>query len=154
MKNTKDTRISTHLGPPLRLAVGPRPHWSAWPRGRAPPTSGSRRRWGPRPRGEHHRAPRSEAHPRVLLDRPEDAGAPSRASMAARRRCSPWPGRSGAVERARGSVEASPLSYGPNAPKSKRNEAETSEDRRGGALRRGRGNSGERFTACDGLSPR
>jgi len=72
--------------------------------------------------------------------------------MAARRRCSPWPGRSGAVERAGGSVEATPSSYGPNAPKSKRNEAETSKVRRGGVLRRGRKNSGERFTACLAVS--
>jgi len=57
---------------PLRLTVGLRPHWLVWPRGRAPPTSGSRRRWGLRPRGEHNRAPRSEAHPRVPLDRAEN----------------------------------------------------------------------------------
>jgi len=57
---------------PLWLTVGHRPHWSAWPRGGAPPTSGSRRRWGLRPQGENQRAPRSEAHPRVPLAWPED----------------------------------------------------------------------------------
>ena len=39
-------------------------------------SAGSRRRRGPRPRGEHQRAPRSEAHleddREVPLDRPED----------------------------------------------------------------------------------
>ena len=74
--------------------------------------------------------------------------------MAARRRCSPWPGRSGAVERARGTVEASSSCYEPNALKIKRNEEETRRFRRGEALRRGRANSGERFRVHGGLSPR
>ena len=39
--------------------------------------------------------------------------------MVARRHCSPWPGRSGAVERAWGSVEASSSCYRPNTLKSK-----------------------------------
>ena len=41
--------------------------------------------------------------------------------MAARRRCSLWPGHSGGVERARGTIEASSSCYEPNALKIKRN---------------------------------
>ena len=63
-------------------------------------------------------------------------------------------GCSGAVQHGQGLLRASPSHYGSNAPKSKRNGAETSEVRRCGALRRGRSNSDERFTALDGLSPR
>jgi len=73
--------------------------------------------------------------------------------MAARRRCSPWPGRSGAVERAQKLLRASPSSYGPNALKSERNKAGHRKIRRGGALRRGRSNSSERFTAHGCFSP-
>jgi len=46
--------------------------------------------------------------------------------MAARRRCSPWPGYSGAVERAQMLLRASSSHNGPNAPKSEQKEAESS----------------------------
>jgi len=59
--------------------------------------------------------------------------APPLACMAARRHCSPWPGHSGGVERARGTVEAFSSCYEPNALKIKRNGAETRRFRRGGA---------------------
>ena len=40
----------------------------------------------------------------------------------ARRRCSPWPGRSGAVERAQTTLQASSPPYRPSAPKNERKE--------------------------------
>ena len=78
-------------------------------------------------------------------------GAPLLACMAARRRCSPWPGHSGGVERARGIVRASSPRPEPNALKSKRNEAEIGGFRRGGALRRGRGTPSSDCGLADGF---
>jgi len=67
-----DSPRSTHAEPLTGGIQGSWPHGSAmqhsgqlWP-------AGSRRRRGLRPRGEHQRAPRSEAHPRVPLNLPED----------------------------------------------------------------------------------
>ena len=53
--------------------------------------------------------------------------------MAARRRCSPWPGRSGAVERAQTTLRASSPHYRPSAPKNERKEAGYSKIRHGAA---------------------
>ena len=153
MKNTKDTQISTRLGPLATNSGSPTPLVSVTEREstsderfssavRSPATG-----WAPTcspqqgaPEGVLGSAGRWPEHPR--------------ACMAARRRSSPWPGLSGGVERAWGIVRASSPCYEPNAPKSKRNEAETSRFRRGGPLRRGRRNSGERFRARGGFSPR
>jgi len=60
-----------------------------------------------------------------------------------------WPGRSGAVERAQRIVRASLPCNEPNVLESRRNKAETSRIRRGGALRRGRGNSPRFLTSVE-----
>ena len=75
MKNRRKTLDPTRSTPAEALTGGTQ---GSWPHGSATPYSGrlrpagSRRRRGLRPRGEHQRAPRSEAHPRVPLDWPED----------------------------------------------------------------------------------
>ena len=74
-KNRRKTLDPPESTPAEALTGGTQ---GSWPHGSATPHSGrlrlagSRRRWGLRPRGEHQRAPRSEAHPRVPLDRSED----------------------------------------------------------------------------------
>ena len=82
------------------------------------------------------------------------ARAPLLACMVARRCCSPWPGHSGGAERSRSTVGACSNRHEPNALKNRRNKARKGGFRYGGALRRGRANSGELLRLRGGLSPR
>ena len=80
--------------------------------------------------------------------------APFLACMVAWRRCSPWPGHSGGVERSRSTVGARSGHPEHNAHKNKRKGVKKGGFQRGGALQRGRVNSGEPLRSHRGLPPR
>jgi len=154
MKNARNTCISTRLGPPAADSGSPTPLVSVTERESTSDERISSAVMSPATGWAPTCSPQQGAPEGALWFGRRMTGALPLACMAARRRCSPWPGCSGGVERARGTVYASSSHSEPNALKNRQNRAETGRFLRGGALRRVRANSGERFRVRRGFSPR